>query len=95
MSLALILICHTPIKIPSHPIPITPSTASDNSQKIVKLWHCNVRLILSIPDCIPSQLQVVEPSSIMVRSSSVDPDKVQKCIKIKYLNYRLDLAVQN
>ncbi len=72
----------------SHPYEIsmpsihkTSSPVLDNSKKQAKLLHCNVPLLLLTPDCNHSLLQVVEPSAIMERSRSVDPDKLKKVIK--------------
>ena len=68
-----------------------PSLAVDYSQKIVNSQHCDVRLILSTPNHIHSRLLVVISSATMVRPSSVDPDKVKKCIK--YLKNWPDMKV--
>ncbi len=62
-------------------IHITPAAAPENSKKRAKSLHCNVPLLLLIPDCIHSLLQVVEPSAIMERSCSDDPAKFKKVIK--------------
>ncbi len=53
--------------------------------------HCDVPFILLTPNHIHSWLLVVIPSATMARSSSVDPDKVQKCMK--YLKNRPDMKV--
>jgi hypothetical protein len=72
----------------SHPYVISvtshhfaPSPELDNSKKLAKLLHIDVRLLLLTPDKTIPLLQVEEPSATMDRSGSVDPDMLKKVIK--------------